>query len=101
MFVPQMAYAQGGRVLMACDNSTKEEAAPHRISLWDTADGSLAHQLSIEAGLPQKVAVSPDGRFLVATIISNDNVTLSGWRLDGEDPVKETGPTPPAATAPR
>ena len=42
MNVPRMAYSQGGRVLIACDNITlaKEIAVPHRINLWDTADGS-------------------------------------------------------------
>ena len=46
MNVPRMAYSQGGRVLIACDNITfvKEIAVPHRINLWDMADGSLAHQ---------------------------------------------------------
>ena len=39
MNVPRMAYAQGGRVLIACDNITivKEIAVPHVINLWDTA----------------------------------------------------------------
>ena len=41
MNVPRMAYTQGGRVLIACDNitSAKEIAVPHRITLWDTASG--------------------------------------------------------------
>ena len=40
MNVPRLAYTQGGRVLIACDNITpaKEIAVPHRINLWDTAE---------------------------------------------------------------
>jgi WD40 repeat protein len=102
MNVSQMVYAQGGRVLIACDQFTGEQAntEPSRINLWDTADGSLAHQLTVPAGLPQTVEVSPNGRYLVATLKNSDGVKLSAWRLDGKKPVKESGPTPPAATRP-
>ena len=64
MNVPRMAYSQGGRVLIACDNNTfaQEMTVPHRINLWDMADGSLAHQLTIPAGLPPNLDVSPNGR---------------------------------------
>jgi WD40 repeat protein len=103
MNVPRMAYTQGGRVLIACDNIrfAKEIAKPHVIELWDTTDGSLAHQLQIRAGLPQTLGVSPNGRYLIAMIEDSDGVKLSGWRLDGEEPVKESSPTPPAASSPR
>ncbi len=103
MNVPRMVYSQGGRVLIACDNNTfvPEIAEPHRINVWDMADGSLAHQLPIPAGLPQTLDVSPNGRILVAMLEDSDGVKLSGWRLDGENYVKETGPTPPAAVRPR
>jgi beta-lactamase regulating signal transducer with metallopeptidase domain/WD40 repeat protein len=103
MNVPRMAYSQGGRVLIACDNitSVRGMAVPHRINLWDMADGSLAHQLSIPAGSPQNLDVSPNGRNLVAMIEDNDGVKLSVWRLDGENAVTEAGPTPPAAVRPR
>jgi beta-lactamase regulating signal transducer with metallopeptidase domain/WD40 repeat protein len=102
MNVPRLAYSQGGRVLIACDNMTfaNEVAMPRRISLWDVADGSLAHQLTLPKGLPQNFGVSPNGRYLVATLEDSDGVTLTGWRLDGENPVTEPGPTPPAAVAP-
>ena len=49
--VPHLAFTQGGRVLIACDNTmTKGQSNPiarPRIFLWDTADGSLAHQLTV------------------------------------------------------
>ena len=85
MNVPRMAYSQGGRVLIACDNITfaEETAVPHRINLWDMADGSLAHQLAIPAGLPQALDVSPNGRYLVTILEGSDGVTLSVWRLEG------------------
>jgi hypothetical protein len=103
MNVPRMAYSQGGRVLIACDNITfaKEIAVPHRINLWDMADGSLAHQLPIPAGLPHTLDVSPNGRYLVVILEDGDGVKLSVWRLDGENSVKKVGPTPPAALRPR
>ncbi len=103
MNVPRMTYSQSGRVLIACDNKTfvQATAAPHRIYLWDMADGSLAHQLPIASGLPQTFDVSPNGRNLIAMLEDNDGVKLSVWRLDGENVVKETGPTPPAAVRPR
>jgi len=103
MNVPRMAYSQGGRVLIACDNITFEEkiAVPHRINLWDVADGSVAYQLTIPPGLPQTLEVSPNGRYLAAMLEDSDGVKLSVWRLDGEKPVEEPGPTPPAAARPR
>lgn len=103
MNVPQMAFTQGGRVLIACDNTkpAQESATPSRINLWDTADGSLAHRLEIPTGLPQTFDVSPNGRYLVATIEDTEGVKLTGWRLDGADPSKDSIPTPPAATSPQ
>jgi beta-lactamase regulating signal transducer with metallopeptidase domain/WD40 repeat protein len=103
MNVPRMAYSQGGRVLIACDRITfvQETAVPRQINLWDMADGSLAHELSIPAGLPQNLDVSPNGRNLVAMLEVSDGVSLSVWRLDGENSVKEAGPTPPASVRPR
>ncbi len=100
MNVPRMAYSQGGRVLIACDNHTSVQE-PHRINLWDMSDGSLAHQLPIPAGLPQTLDVSPNGRNLVAMLEDSDGVKLSVWRLDGENSVNEAAPTPPAAVRPR
>ncbi len=103
MNVPRMAYSQGGRVLIACDNITfvKEIAVPHRINLWDMADGSLAHRLTIPAGLPQTLDVSPNGRHLVMMLKDSDGVRLSVWRLDGQHRAKQPGPKPPATVRPR
>ncbi|MDP6448162.1 MAG: hypothetical protein QF805_30495 [Pirellulaceae bacterium] len=102
MSVPRMAYTQSGRVLIAGDTtaSANEAAKPHRVNLWDTADGSLAHQLTIPEGLPQSLEVSPNGRYLVAMVSGNDGVRMSVWRLDGELRVAEPGPKPPATTRP-
>jgi len=100
MNVPRMAYAQGGRVLIACDNiaSGKEVAVPHRINLWDTASGSLAHQIALPAGLPSGIDVTPNGRYLAAMLDDGDaGARLSVWRLDGETPVADPGPMAPAA----
>lgn len=98
MNVPGMAYSQGGRVLIACDNITftKNVPVPHRIHLWDMADGSLAHQLTIPKGLPQSLGVSPNGRYLVTIVEENGGRRLSVWRLDGKAPVRQPGPRPPA-----
>src|SRR5262249_21364595 len=62
MNVPRMAFTQGGRVLITCDNipATKDNAVPHRITLWDTANGSIAHQIALPAGLPSSIDVSPN-----------------------------------------
>jgi WD40 repeat protein len=103
MNVPRLAYAQSGRVLIACDNgaSTKGVAVPHRINLWDMADGSLVHQLTMPAGLPQYFHVTPHGRYLVAMLEDAGEIKLSGWRLDGANAVIEPATGPPAAVAPR
>jgi RNA polymerase sigma factor (sigma-70 family) len=97
---PRMAYTQGGRVLITCDNlaSAKEMAVPRRISLWDTANGSLARQVALPAGLPSSIDVSPNGRYLAAMLDDGSSgLKLSVWRLDGEKPVAEPGRQPPAS----
>jgi RNA polymerase sigma factor (sigma-70 family) len=104
MNVPRMAYVQGGRVLIACDNITlvKEVAVPHRITLWDTASSAIAHQIALPAGLPSGIDVSPNGLYLAAMIDEGDaGLKLSVWRLDGKKPVTEPVPGGPAATPPR
>ncbi len=99
MNVPRLAYVQGGRVLIACDNALyeKEINVPHRIHLWDTADGSLIHQLATPAERPYNLAVSPNGRYLITMLEDDKGVSLSTWRLDGHKRAAETGPQPPAA----
>src|SRR5262249_10611373 len=85
MNVPRMAYTQGGRVLIACDNipPMKGVAVPHRINLWDTASGSIAHRIALPAGLPHSIDVTPNGRYLAAVIDDgNSGTKLSVWRLD-------------------
>ena len=104
MNVPRMVYTQGGRVLIACDNiaSGKDKAVPHRIHLWDTANGSIAHQIALPAGLPSSIDVSPNGLYLAAMLDDGDaGLKLSVWRLDGKKPVTELGPQTPAAVSPR
>src|SRR5262249_19780630 len=103
MNVPRMAFTQGGRVLVACDNIThgKEVTAP-RITLWDTATGAVVHRITLTAMLPQDVGVSPNGRHLLAVVGDGDSgPKFMGWRLDGEVPVKEPVPAPPASGRPR
>lgn len=100
MNVPRLTYAQGGRVLIACDNITliKKIEVPHRITLWDTATGAVAHQIELPSGLPHHMEVSPNGRYLVATLDDGENgLKLCGWRLDGALPAKG-GPEPRPAT---
>jgi WD40 repeat protein len=104
MNVPRMVYTQGGRVLIACDNipSGKESAVPHRINLWDTQTGSIAHQIALPAGLPSSIDVSPNGRYLAALLDEGaSGRKLSVWRLDGEKPETDPTPPPPAAGPPR
>lgn len=104
MNVPRMAYTQGGRVLIACENFVpgKEVAGRHRITLWDTAGGSVARQIALPAGLPLGIDVSPNGRHLAALFDEGESGRkLSVWRLDGEQPGTEPGPKPPATERPR
>jgi WD40 repeat protein len=104
MNVPRMAYTQGGRELIACDNITymKEITVPYRINLWDTASGSIAHQIALPAGLPTGIDVTPNGRYLAAMLDEGDaGMKLSVWRLDGEKPITEPVPSPPASVGPR
>jgi len=99
MSVPRLTYAQGGRVLIGCDNILlrKDIPVPHRITLWDTATGAVAHQLEVPDGMPVNIEVSPNGRYLIAAVEGADGeMKLCGWRLDGEAPVAEA-PGPPAA----
>jgi RNA polymerase sigma factor (sigma-70 family) len=103
MNVQRMAYTQGGRVLIACDNiaSGKEKDVPHRIHLWDTASGSIAHQIDLPAGVPSSIDVSPNGLYLAAMLDEGDaGMKLSVWRLDGKKPPADTGPQTPAAVRP-
>jgi RNA polymerase sigma factor (sigma-70 family) len=100
MNVPRMAYTQGGRVLIACDNITlvKEIVVRHRITLWDTESGSIAHQVTLPAGLPYGIDVTPNGRYMAAVLDDGDaGMKLSVWRLDGEKPVTGAGPERPAS----
>jgi WD40 repeat protein len=104
MSVPRMAYTQGGRVLIACDDITfkKETAVPHRITIWDTANGSIAHQVALPSGLPYGIDVSPNGKYIAALIDDGESGRkLSVWRLDGEKPEAEAASQPPAADRPR
>ncbi len=100
MNVPSLTFSHGGRVLIACDNITfvKEIVVPHRISLWDTTTGAIAHQLALPAGLPSGLAVSPNGRYLVALLDDGESgFKLSTWRLDGATPAVDRGPPATAA----
>jgi RNA polymerase sigma factor (sigma-70 family) len=104
MNIPRMAYVQGGRVLIACDNIllSKEIAVPHRINLWDTTTGAVAHQLALPAGLPLNLDVSPNGRYLAAMIEDGEaGLKLSVWRLDGEIGAQAPGLATPAASPAR
>jgi WD40 repeat protein len=104
MNVSGLAYTQGGRVLLACDNiaSRKDNAVPHRITLWDTASGSIAHQIALPAGLPYSIAVTPNGWYLAAMLDEGAaGMKLSVWRLDGGQSVPVPVPPPPAAVGPR
>jgi RNA polymerase sigma factor (sigma-70 family) len=104
MSTPSMTFTHGGRVLIACDNikpEKQEDFPSHRITLWDTATGAVAHQLAIPSGLPQKIDVSPNGRYLIATVKDGDDVKLLSWRLDGIVPAVVPGNRPPSAAAPK
>jgi hypothetical protein len=69
----------------------------HRITLWDTASGSIAHQIA----LPSGIDVSPNGKYLAAMLDDGDaGMKLAVWRLDGEKPAAEPA-TPPASNRPR
>jgi len=69
MNVPRVVYTQGGRVLIGCDDMRPANGveASHRITLWDTATGAVAHEITLPAGLPvsttaaRPVASSPCG----------------------------------------
>jgi RNA polymerase sigma factor (sigma-70 family) len=104
MNVPRIVYTQGSRVLIACDNihSAKNVAVPHSITFWDTANGSLAHEIALPVGLPYGIDVTPNGRYLAAMLDDGETgMKLSVWRLDDEKPVTEPGPLPPASNQQR
>jgi RNA polymerase sigma factor (sigma-70 family) len=84
--VPRMAFAQGGRLLIAANAShlTKEIPIPHRILLWDTRTGEIAHEIAIPSGFPKCLDVTPNGRYLVASIEDGDGMKLSAWEIGGE-----------------
>jgi WD40 repeat protein len=102
MDIARLVFAQGGRVLVACDDIELDKApVTNRIYFWDTVDGSLAHQIQVPAGLPRNCEVSPNGRHLVVALEDKAGIKLSGWRLDGREPAKEAEGPPPAATPAR
>ena len=104
MNVPRMAYVQGGRVLIGCDNVllSKDVVVPHRIHLWDTVTGAVAHQLALPASLPLSIDVSPNGRYLAAMVEDSETaMKLNVWRLDGEMGAQVHGLAAPAAGPPR
>jgi beta-lactamase regulating signal transducer with metallopeptidase domain/WD40 repeat protein len=103
MDIAQLTFTQGGRVLVACDDISldKKMLLPHRIYIWDTVDGSLAHQIEVPAGLPKSCEVSPNGRHLVVAIEDSEGMKLRGWRLDGrERTISDDAAEPPAVPAP-
>jgi WD40 repeat protein len=104
MNVPRMAFTQGGRVLIACDNitHTKEAAATHRIKFWDVKTGAIAQQIAVPAGLPINLDVTPNGKYMAAMLDDGDaGMKLSAWRLDGEKPVVGPAKQPPASVPPK
>jgi WD40 repeat protein len=104
MSVAQMCYTQGGRILIACDNSpaAKDMAVSHRIHLWDTTSGTIAHQIALPDGLPRSIDVSTNGRYLAALLDNGaSGMKLRVWRLDGENAVALPAGGPPAAAPPR
>jgi RNA polymerase sigma factor (sigma-70 family) len=101
--VPRMASTQGGRVLIAGDTVPpgKAPAVPPRITFWDTASGSVAHQIALPAGSPGDLDVSPNGRYLAVLLDDGAGGRKVGvWRLDGRMPDVESG-SPPPASGPR
>jgi hypothetical protein len=91
-------------VLIGCDDIllTKELPVPHRITLWDTATGAVAHQLEVPAGMPRHIDVSPNGRYLIASVEGPDGgMKLCGWRLDGVVPARGPEPGPASPARPR
>ena len=103
MNVPRMAYSQGGRVLIGCDDIMFADEIPvaHRINLWDTSSGALVHQLKVPTGMPKNLAVSPNGRYLIAMIEDDEGMKLTSWRLDGQQQADSSKRKPPAQVSPR
>jgi RNA polymerase sigma factor (sigma-70 family) len=103
MSVAAMAYTQGGRVLIACDNVTSGKGGTvPRLTLWDTATGAVAHRVALTAGLPVGMDITPNGRYLAVLLDEGrSGRKLRVWRLDGEAPVPEPVGAPPATAGPR
>jgi RNA polymerase sigma factor (sigma-70 family) len=99
MNVAQMVYIQGSRVLITSDHG-KDNALPHHIKLWDTVSGSIAHQITLPAGLPRHVDVTPNGR-IVAVLLDEgaSEMKISAWRLDGLKIAREFEGQPSQAPA--
>jgi beta-lactamase regulating signal transducer with metallopeptidase domain/WD40 repeat protein len=103
MNVPSMVYSQGGRVLIACDNIThvQEIAVSHRIYVWDTVTGAVAHRIALPGQLPSNLGVSPNGRHLVTVVDDGQSgKKLRAWRLDGRIPVVQPLHEAPASVRP-
>ncbi|HJZ92588.1 MAG TPA: WD40 repeat domain-containing protein [Gemmataceae bacterium] len=104
MNVPRVVYTQGGRVLIGCDNiqPAKGVEVSHRITLWDTATGAVAHEIALPAGLPVSIDASLSGRYLAAVVDgAKAGRVLTVWRLDGTVHVKPDGLMAPAAVPTR
>src|SRR5262249_38011677 len=89
----------GGRVLIGCDNiqPAKGVEVSHRITLWDTATGAVAHEIALPAGLPVSIDASLSGRYLAAVVDgAKAGRVLTVWRLDGTVHVKPDGLMAPA-----
>lgn len=100
--VPHLSFTQGGRVLIACDNTVSGEQSQNKLSrprifLWDTADGSLAHAIDVP-GLPQSFDVSPNELYLVSRVVGSGGSKLIGWRLDGKQVPNAPNALPAADT---
>jgi RNA polymerase sigma factor (sigma-70 family) len=101
MNVAQMVYTQGSRVLITSDLG-KDHALPHHINLWDTASGRVAHRITIPAGLPRHIDVTPNGRIVAVIIdVGASGMKISAWRLDGLKMAPEFGNSTPAPAADR
>jgi len=101
--VPHLAFAQGGRMLIACDMTAdngqeQNQLERPRIFMWDTADSSLAHSIAVP-GVPHSFDVSPNELYLVSRVVGRDGSKLMGWRLDGKQAPTRSGNEAPAAEA--
>ncbi len=87
--VPRMAFAQGGRLLIAANAIQTSNAVPHRIHFWDTLTGGVAHEIAIPNGFPRHLDLTPSGRTLIAAIERDAGVTLMAWEIDGDGPAAQ------------